>query len=179
MFHTHIYIYIRSIKAPTRRSPCWTYKDGRTEAHATAVEPRRAIVESCNGTVSDHTARTTRYTVSTINNSVVAPPSHPPCVYSRHSFDVVSAESAVRLFKDKGSGVGAYWSPREEREKESVALGLTDRREYNGFVPLMDEGDPLKTTVMRIFSGLQVRLRLLIVPCRTRKRRAAFFMLWS
>lgn len=67
----------------------------------------------------------------------------------------------MRLFKDKGGGVGAYWSPTEEKEKESVALGLTDRREYNGFVPLMDEGDPLKTTVMRIFSGLQVRLRIL------------------
>lgn len=37
-----------------------------------------------------------------------------------------------------------------------VAVGLTDRREYNGFVPLMDEGDPLKTAVIRIFSGLQV-----------------------
>lgn len=63
----------------------------------------------------------------------------------------------MRLFKDKGSGVGAYWSPREDAEKESVAVGLTDRREYNGFVPLMDKEDPLKTTVMRIFSGLQVR----------------------
>lgn len=41
-----------------------------------------------------------------------------------------------------------------------VAVGLTDRREYNGFVPLMDEGDPLKTAVMRIFSGLQVCTKL-------------------
>lgn len=39
-----------------------------------------------------------------------------------------------------------------------VAVGLTDRREYNGFVPLMDEGDPLKTAVIKIFSGLQVCL---------------------
>ncbi|CAM9404457.1 unnamed protein product [Ectocarpus fasciculatus] len=80
----------------------------------------------------------------------------------KHSFDTVSAESAVRLFKD------GHWyaSPEEEEEEEAwyeagarggeVALGLSDRREYNGFVPLMDEGDPIKTAVMMIFSGLQV-----------------------
>ncbi|CAM9113857.1 unnamed protein product [Scytosiphon promiscuus] len=87
----------------------------------------------------------------------------------RHSFDVVSAESAVRMFKDS-KGVDAYHYDGDadgERGREElwyeagkrgggVAVGLTDRREYNGFIPLMDEGDPLKTTVMRIFSGLQV-----------------------
>ena len=62
----------------------------------------------------------------------------------KHSFDIVSSESAVRMFKN-GAGQGA-----------SAAVGLADRREYNGFVPLMDERDPLKTAVMRIFSGLQV-----------------------
>lgn len=41
-----------------------------------------------------------------------------------------------------------------------VAVGLTDRRDYNGFVPFMDKGDPVKTAVIRIFSGLQVRGKL-------------------
>lgn len=77
----------------------------------------------------------------------------------RHSFDVVSAESAVLMFKDS-TGDEFYdndepWYETGERGG-GVAVGLTDRREYNGFVPLMDEGDPLKTAVMRIFSGLQV-----------------------
>ncbi|CAM9178589.1 unnamed protein product, partial [Hapterophycus canaliculatus] len=87
----------------------------------------------------------------------------------KHSFDVVSAESAVRMFKDSKGGDAYYHDgdvgsdpageePWYETGKRGggVAVGLTDRREYNGFVPLMDEGDPLKTTVMRIFSGLQV-----------------------
>lgn len=69
----------------------------------------------------------------------------------RYSFDVVSAESVVRLFKD-----GAVDDFSRSVEAKEVAVGLTDRREYNGFVPLMDEKDPLKTAVMRIFSGLQV-----------------------
>lgn len=55
---------------------------------------------------------------------------------------------------DVGYGHG-YGYETGERGGE-VAVGLTDRREYNGFVPLMDEGDPLKTAVIRIFSGLQV-----------------------
>lgn len=67
----------------------------------------------------------------------------------RHSFDAVSAESAISLFT-KGDDWGV------EEEEKGVAIGLTDRREYNGFVPLMDEGDPLKTAVITIFSGLQV-----------------------
>lgn len=74
----------------------------------------------------------------------------------RHSFDVVSAESAVRLFKDSAAGDHGYDGGYEFHEGREVAVGLTDRREYNGFVPLMDENDPLKTAVMRIFSGLQV-----------------------
>lgn len=73
----------------------------------------------------------------------------------KHSFDVVSAESAVRLFKDGAGYDEQPWSRTAERGG-AVALGLTDRREYNGFVPLMDEKDPLKTVVIRIFSGLQV-----------------------
>lgn len=72
-------------------------------------------------------------------------------VFRRHSFDVISAESAVRMFKEN-----AY--ERSGMDCGSVAVGLTDRREYNGFVPLMDEDDPLKTAVLRIFSGLQVRI---------------------
>lgn len=68
---------------------------------------------------------------------------------SRHSFDVVSAESAMRLFT---SAEGGY----DEEGEGKGAIGLTDRRKYNGFVPLMDEGDPLKTAVMTVFSGLQV-----------------------
>lgn len=67
----------------------------------------------------------------------------------RHSFDVVSAESALRLFK----GSAPDWAV----EESSAAIGVTDRRVYNGFVPLMDEKDLLKTAVLRIFSGLQVR----------------------
>ncbi|CAM9827590.1 unnamed protein product, partial [Laminaria digitata] len=69
----------------------------------------------------------------------------------KHSFDVVSAESAMRLFT---SGDGDW--DEEGGEGEEVVIGLTDRRKYNGFVPLMDEGDPLKTAVMTVFSGLQV-----------------------
>ncbi|CAM9332790.1 unnamed protein product [Ectocarpus sp. 6 AP-2014] len=80
----------------------------------------------------------------------------------KHSFDTVSAESAVRLFKDSKDVDDWYAGPEEEEWYETgtrgggVAVGLSDRREYNGFVPLMDEGDPIKTAVMRIFSGLQV-----------------------
>lgn len=72
----------------------------------------------------------------------------------RHSFDVVSAESAMRLFTSGGEG---YDEEGDEEEKGMAVVGLTDRRKYNGFVPLMDEGDPLKTAVMTVFSGLQVR----------------------
>lgn len=61
---------------------------------------------------------------------------------------MISAESAVRLFKEDNGG----WTG----EAKEVVVGPTDGREYNGFVPLMDKEDPLKTTVMRIFSGLQV-----------------------
>lgn len=77
----------------------------------------------------------------------------------------MSAESAVRLFKDSKDDGHWYADPEEEEEEAwyetgtrggGVAVGLSDRREYNGFVPLMDEGDPIKTAVMRIFSGLQV-----------------------
>lgn len=77
---------------------------------------------------------------------------------NRHSFDVVSAESAVRMFKDSAGSEFCDDEPWYETGERGggVAVGLTDRREYNGFVPLMDEGDPLKTAVMRIFSGLQV-----------------------
>ncbi len=82
--------------------------------------------------------------------------------YDRHSFDVVSAESAVRMFKEGGGESGFdYFDDYED--VGGVAVGLTDRREYNGFVPLMDENDPLKTTVMRIFSGLQVIPQLLLL----------------
>lgn len=65
-------------------------------------------------------------------------------------------------YYDSDDGVdGGGEEPWYETGKRGggVAVGLTDRREYNGFVPLMDEGDPLKTTVMRIFSGLQVCTR--------------------
>lgn len=46
--------------------------------------------------------------------------------------------------------------PWEGDDTSSTVVGLTDRRKYNGFVPLMDEEDPLKTAVLRILSGLQV-----------------------
>lgn len=73
----------------------------------------------------------------------------------------------MRLFKDSKDVDDWYAGPEEEEEEEEawyetgtrgggVVVGLSDRREYNGFVALMDEGDPIKTAVMRIFSGLQV-----------------------
>lgn len=62
---------------------------------------------------------------------------------------MISAESAVRMFKESASD----WTAEDGG---SVVVGLTDRREYNGFVPLMDKEDPLKTAVLQIFSGLQV-----------------------
>lgn len=80
----------------------------------------------------------------------------------RHSFDVVSAESAVRMFKDGEDDYGYGYGPGDRGGE--VAVGLTDRREYNGFVPLMDEADSLKTAVIRIFSGLQVPGKLCSVP---------------
>lgn len=60
----------------------------------------------------------------------------------------------MRLF---ASGEGGYAEEGDEEEEGMAVVGLTDRRKYNGFVPLMDEGDPLKTAVMTVFSGLQVR----------------------
>lgn len=59
------------------------------------------------------------------------------------------------MFK-KGAGESGFDYYDDHEGGEGVAVGLTDRREYNGFVPLMDENDPLKTAVMRVFSGLQV-----------------------
>lgn len=58
------------------------------------------------------------------------------------------------MFKEGEDGYGDGYGAEDHGGE--VAVGLTDRREYNGFVPLMDEGDPLKTAVIRIFSGLQV-----------------------
>lgn len=60
----------------------------------------------------------------------------------------------MRMFISGDGGWDIDWID----EGKKVAIGLTDHRKYNGFVPLMDEGDPLKTAVMRVFSGLQVRL---------------------